>query len=78
MLPSGQMPVATSDELSAALLDRIDAGADITNPSVSVLQQSSRGINKLEETLDGSVRAESLLLQRQESKNCRNHTEKPT
>jgi hypothetical protein len=72
------MPVAISDELSAALLDRIDARADIINPRVSVLQQSSKGNNQLEETLDGSVRAESLLLQRQESKNCQDYTENPT
>lgn len=50
-----QMPSPTSDELSAALIDCIDAGAYVINLRASVLQQSSKGINKLEEVLDCSV-----------------------
>jgi subtilisin family serine protease len=53
---NGQMPSATPDELSAALIDCIDAGAHVINLSVSLLQQSSKGIDKLKDVLDYSVR----------------------
>jgi len=54
---NGQMLSATSDELSAALIDCIDARAYVINLSASVVQQSSKGINQLEELLDCSVRS---------------------
>ena len=53
---NGQMPSTTPNELSTALIDCIDARAHVINLSVSLLQQSSKGINKLEEVLDYSVR----------------------
>jgi subtilisin family serine protease len=53
---NGQMPSATPDELAAALIDCIDAGAHVINLSVSLLQQSPKGIDKLKGALDYSVR----------------------
>ncbi len=53
---NGQMPNSTPVELAAALIDCIDAGANVINLSVSLSHQSPKGINQLEEVLDYSVR----------------------
>ncbi len=48
----GQMPSAKPEELAAAIIDCIDAGARILNLSVALAQPSSRGEHELEEALD--------------------------
>jgi subtilisin family serine protease len=53
---NGQMPSATADELAAALIDCIDAGAHVINLSASLLQQSPKCIDQLEEVFDYSIR----------------------
>jgi subtilisin family serine protease len=48
----GQMPSAKPEELAAAIIDCIDAGARVMNLSVALAQPSSRGERELEEALD--------------------------
>jgi subtilisin family serine protease len=49
---SGQMPSATPEELAAAVIDSVDAGARVINLSSALVQPSPRGESKLEEALN--------------------------
>src|SRR5947209_8272688 len=53
---SGQMPGATPEELAAAIIDSIAAGARVLNLSVSLVHPSSTGQRELEEVLDYAAR----------------------
>lgn len=55
-LGSEQMPSATPEELAAAIVESIDAGARVLNMSVALAQPSSRGQRELKEALDYAVR----------------------
>jgi subtilisin family serine protease len=47
-----QMPSATPAELSAAIVECIEAGARVLNMSVAIVQSSSQGERELQEALD--------------------------
>ena len=49
---NSEMPNATPDELAAAIIDCIEAGAHVLNLSVALAQPSSKGERELEEALD--------------------------
>src|SRR6266849_4946 len=51
-----QMPGATPEELAAAILDSIRAGARVLNLSVALVHPSSTGQRELEEALDYAAR----------------------
>jgi subtilisin family serine protease len=51
-----QMPSATPQELAAAIIDCIDAGARVINLSVALAQPSTKGEQALEEALNLAVR----------------------
>jgi subtilisin family serine protease len=51
-LGRGQMPSATPEELAAAILECIDAGARVINLSVALAQPSTKGQRELEEALN--------------------------
>jgi subtilisin family serine protease len=51
-----QMPSATPEELAAAILDSIEAGACVLNLSVALTHPSSTGQRELEEALDYAAR----------------------
>lgn len=53
---SGQMPGATLEEFTAAIVDSIRAGARILNLSVALVPPSSNGQRELEEALDYALR----------------------
>jgi subtilisin family serine protease len=46
-----QMPSATPEELAAAIVESIDAGARVLNMSVALVQPSSKGQRELEQAL---------------------------
>jgi subtilisin family serine protease len=48
----GQMPSATPEELAAALIETIEAGARVLNLSVALAQPSSKGYRELEEAFN--------------------------
>lgn len=49
---NGDMPSATADELAAAIVDAVNAGARVVNMSAALLQPSSSGELKLEAALN--------------------------
>ena len=49
---SAPMPSSTPEELAAAIVDCIDAGAHLINMSVALAQPSTRGHQELEDALD--------------------------
>jgi len=53
---NGQVPGATSEELAAAIIDSIKAGARVLNLSVALVHPSSTGQRELEEALDYAAR----------------------
>jgi len=53
---NGEMPSTTPDELAAAIVDCIEAGAHVLNLSAGIVQQSSKGERELEEALDYAAR----------------------
>jgi subtilisin family serine protease len=53
---NGQMPSATPEELAAAIVECVDAGAHIINMSAALAQPSSTGQRELEEALDHAAR----------------------
>jgi subtilisin family serine protease len=59
---SEQMPGATPEELAAAIVESIDAGARVLNLSVALAQPSSRGQRELEESLDYAVKHGVLVV----------------
>jgi subtilisin family serine protease len=50
------MPSATPEELAIAIIDCIDAGANVINLSASLVQPSAKGERRLEEALDYSAK----------------------
>jgi subtilisin family serine protease len=52
---SGQMPSATPEDLAAAIIETIEAGARVLNLSVALAQPSTRGERTIEEALDYAV-----------------------
>jgi subtilisin family serine protease len=56
------MPSATPDELAAAIIDCLDAGAGVINLSAALAQPSSRGERKLEEALDYAARRGAIIV----------------
>jgi hypothetical protein len=59
---SGGMPSATPQELAAAILDCIEAGARIINLSLAVIRASSKGERELVESLDQARRRGVLVV----------------
>jgi subtilisin family serine protease len=53
---NGQMPSATPEELAAAIIETIDAGARVLNLSAALAQPSLKGERELEEALDYAAR----------------------
>src|SRR5713226_8653055 len=53
---SEQMPSATQQELAAAIIECIDAGARVINLSLALAQPSTKGEQSLEEALNQAVR----------------------
>lgn len=53
---SEQMPSATPEELAAAIIESIDAGARVLNMSVALAQPLSREQRELEEALDYALK----------------------
>jgi subtilisin family serine protease len=53
---SGQMPSTTPEELTAAIIDSMKAGARVLNLSVALVNPSSTGQRELEEALDYAAR----------------------
>jgi subtilisin family serine protease len=52
----GQMPSATALELASAIVETLDAGAQILNLSASLVQQSAKGERELESALNYAAR----------------------
>lgn len=59
---SEQMPSATPEELAAAIVESIDAGARVLNMSVALAQPSSRGQRGVEESLDYAVKRGAIVV----------------
>lgn len=53
---NGQMPSTTPEELAAAIIETIEAGARVLNLSVALGQPTSEGHRELEEALDYAAR----------------------
>ena len=56
------LPSATPDELAAAIMESVAAGARILNLSVALAQPSPRGLESLEAALDSTVRRGVLVV----------------
>jgi subtilisin family serine protease len=50
------MPSATPEELATAIIDCVDAGANVINLSADLVQRSTKGQDRLEDALDYSAR----------------------
>jgi len=59
---NSEMPNATPDELAAAIVDCIEAGAHVLNLSVALAQPSSKGERELEEALDYAARCGVIIV----------------
>ncbi len=59
---NGQMPSATPEDLAAAIVESVDAGARILNLSVALVQSSSKGERELEEALNYAARRNVILV----------------
>ena len=59
---NSEMPNATPDELAAAIIDCIEAGAHVLNLSVALAQPSSKGERELEEALDYAARCGVIIV----------------
>jgi subtilisin family serine protease len=57
-----QMPSATPQELAAAIIECIDAGARIINLSLALVQSSSKGEQILEAALDRAVKHNVIVV----------------
>ena len=53
---NGQIPSATPDDLAAAIIDAVDAGARVLNISAALVQTSSKGQRELEEAFNYAAR----------------------
>jgi subtilisin family serine protease len=56
------MPSATPEELATAIIDCVDAGANVINLSAALVQPSAKGERKLEEALDHSAKQGVLIV----------------
>jgi len=56
------MPSATPDELAAAIVDCVEAGAHVLNLSAGIVQQSSKGERELEEALDYAAKRGVIIV----------------
>ena len=59
---NGEMPSATPDELAAAIIDTVRAGARAINLSAALVQPSYRGERKLEEALNFAARRSVIIV----------------
>lgn len=59
---NGQMPSATPDELAEAIIETVDAGANVINLSAALAQPSSKGERKLEESLDYAAMRGTIIV----------------
>jgi subtilisin family serine protease len=59
---SEQMPSTTPQELAAAIIECIDAGARVINLSLSLAQPSTNGEKALEEALNHAVRSSVIVV----------------
>lgn len=59
---NGDMPSATPEELASAIIDTIDAGAQLINLSASVARPSTNGERKLHEALDYAVKYNVIVV----------------
>lgn len=59
---NGQMPSATPEELAAAIIDCIDAGAHVINLSAALANPSARGERRLEEALGYCARRGVIIV----------------
>jgi subtilisin family serine protease len=62
ILGSEPMPSATPAELSAAIVECIEAGARVLNMSVAIAQPSSKGEHELQEALDYAARRGAIAV----------------
>ena len=58
----GSMPSATPDELAAALLDCLDAGAHVINLSAALARPNVGGQRQLEDVLDYTARCDTIIV----------------
>jgi len=61
-LGNSEMPNATPDELAAAIIDCIEAGAHVLNLSAGIVQQSSKSEHELEEALDYAAKRGVIIV----------------
>ena len=61
-LGSEHMPSAMPHELAAAIIECIDAGAQVVNLSLALAQPSSKGERELEEALDQAVKRGVIIV----------------
>ncbi len=59
---NGDVPSATPEELAAAIVDCIDAGARVLNLSVALSRPSSKGERELEDALDYAMKRGVLVV----------------
>jgi len=57
-----EMPSATPEELATAIIDCVDAGANVVNLSAALVRPSATGERRLEEALDYSAMRGSLVV----------------
>lgn len=61
-LGNPDMPSATPDELAAAIIDCVRAGANVINLSAALIQASAKGERRLEEALDYSAKRGTVVV----------------
>lgn len=61
-VPNGSLPNATPEELAAAIVDSIDAGARILNLSLGLAYPSPTGIRQLDSALDYAMRRGVIVI----------------
>ena len=59
---SRDMPATTPAELATAIIDCVDAGANVINLSAAIVQSSTKGERELEEALDYSTKRATLIV----------------
>ena len=59
---NGQMPSAAPEELAAAIVETVDAGAQVINLSAALLQPSAKGERKLQEALDYAMKRGAIIV----------------
>jgi len=58
----GQMPTATPQELAAAIVDTVNAGAQVLNLSASLVQPSTKGERELQSALDYAAQRAVIIV----------------